>query len=102
MKNPVKKITDLCRYLPIKDQFYADAFIIRRDFVSLKELVDSDCKKVEKNYGKAVPNEELLNINIDKLRELSVELDNYLEILGEILEPVDDDDYLNEIEEDEW
>ena len=46
MSNPVKKITDLCRFLPKKDQFYADAFIIRRDFSSLRDLVNSAIKKV--------------------------------------------------------
>ena len=83
MSSPVNKITDLCRFLPKKDQFYADAFIIRRDFTSLRDLVSSAIKKVEKNNNKAVPNEELLSIlpfiddvdyAMDKLREEREEL----------------------------
>jgi hypothetical protein len=102
MSNPVKKITDLCRFLPKKDQFYADAFIIRRDFTSLRDLVSSAIKKVEKNNNKAVPNEELLNINIEKLRECNVEIDNYLVLLGEDLDELAyDDEYYEEIE-DGW
>ena len=102
MNNPVKKITDLCRFLPKKDQFYADAFIIRRDFTSLRDLVSSAIKKVEKNNNKAVPNEELLNVDIEKLRECNVEIDNYLVLLGEDLDELAyDDEYYEEIE-DGW
>lgn len=102
MSNPVKKITDLCRFLPKKDQFYADAFIIRRDFTSLRDLVNSAIKKVEKNNNKAIPNEELLNINLDKLRECNVEIDNYLILLGEDIDDYDYDEDYEEIEEDDW
>lgn len=102
MSSPVNKITDLCRFLPKKDQFYADAFIIRRDFTSLRDLVSSAIKKVEKNNNKAVPNEELLNVDIEKLRECNVEIDNYLVLLGEDLEDLAyDDEYYEEIE-DGW
>lgn len=102
MSSPVNKITDLCRFLPKKDQFYADAFIIRRDFTSLRDLVSSAIKKVEKNNNKAVPNEELLNVDIEKLRECNVEIDNYLVLLGEDLEELAyDDEYYEEIE-DGW
>lgn len=102
MSSPVNKITDLCRFLPKKDQYYADAFIIRRDFTSLRDLVSSAIKKVEKNNNKAVPNEELLNINIEKLRECNVEIDNYLVLLGEDLDELAyDDEYYEEIE-DGW
>lgn len=102
MSSPVNKITDLCRFLPKKDQFYADAFIIRRDFTSLRDLVSSAIKKVEKNNNKAVPNEELLNVDIEKLRECNVEIDNYLVLLGEDLDELAyDDEYYEEIE-DGW
>lgn len=102
MSSPVNKITDLCRFLPKKDQFYADAFIIRRDFTSLRDLVSSAIKKVEKNNNKAVPNEELLNVDIEKLRECNVEIDNYLVLLGEDLEEFEyDDEYYEEVE-DGW
>ena len=102
MSSPVNKITDLCRFLPKKDQFYADAFIIRRDFTSLRDLVSSAIKKIEKNNNKAVPNEELLNIDIEKLRECNVEIDNYLVLLGEDLDELAyDDEYYKEIE-DGW
>lgn len=102
--NPVKTITDLCRYLPKKDQFYADAFIIRRDFTSLRDLVSSTIKKIEKNYTKEKPNEELLNIDFDKLRDLISSIDGYLTLLGEEIEEFEDDDIYEEVEynEDDW
>ena len=103
--SPVQKITALCKYLPEKDKFYADAFIIRRDFSSLRELVESDLRKIEKNLTKEVPNQELLNIDIDKLRKLLNIIDDYLLLLGEDLTQfASDEDFNEEVENysDEW
>ena len=58
--SPVQKITALCKYLPEKDKFYADAFIIRRDFTSLRDLVDSALRKVEKNLTKENPKKKVV------------------------------------------
>ena len=105
MSNPVKQITDLCKYLPKKDRFYADAFIIRRDFISLRDLINSSMKKVEKNYTKEKPNEELLKVDFDKLRSLLNKVDDYLILLGEDMEMFsEDDDIYEEVEtnEDDW
>ena len=103
--NPVKTITDLCKYLPEKDKFYADAFLIRRDFTSLRDLVNSTMKKIEKNYTKENPNEELLKLDFDKLRDLLNNVDNYLILLGEDMDDFKtDDDIYEEVEynEDDW
>lgn len=103
--SPVQKIIALCKYLPEKDKFYADAFIIRRDFTSLRELVESDLRKVEKNLIKENPNKELLNIDIDKLRKLLNIIDDYLFLLGEDLEQfASDEDFNEEVEEydEQW
>ena len=103
--SPVQKITALCKYLPEKDKFYADAFIIRRDFSSLRELVESDLRKIEKNLIKEVPNQELLNIDIDKLRKLLNIIDDYLFLLGEDLTQfASDEDFNEEVENysDDW
>lgn len=103
--NPVKTITDLCKYLPEKDKFYADSFIIRRDFTSLRDLVSSTMKKIEKNYTKETPNEELLKLDYDELKRLLNEIDSYLILLGEDIEIFkDDDDFYEEVEynEDDW
>lgn len=98
--SPVKKITALCKYLPEKDKFYADAFILRRDFTSLRELVDSDLRKIEKNFNKDTPSQELLNIDIDKLRKLLNLIDEYLLLLGEDLTQfASDEDFNEEVEE---
>lgn len=105
MSNPVKQITDLCKYLPEKDRFYADAFIIRRDFISLRDLINSSMKKVEKNYTKEKPNEDLLKVDFDKLRSLLNKVDDYLILLGEDMEMFsEDDDIYEEVEtnEDDW
>lgn len=103
--NPVQKITELCRNLPTKDIFYADSFIIRRDFSSLRDLVSSTMKKVERNYIKENPNEELLRVDYDKLKNLLNEIDSYLILLGEDMDDFrEDDDIYGEVEynEDDW
>ena len=98
--SPVQKITALCKYLPEKDKFYADAFIIRRDFVSLRDLVSSDITRVEKNLAKENPKEELLNTDLDKLRKLLNIIDEYLLLLGEdITEFATNEDFNEEVEE---
>ena len=98
--SPVQKITALCKHLPENDKFYADAFIIRRDFTSLRELVDSDLRRIEKNLTKENPNQELLNIDIDKLRKLLNIIDDYLFLLGEdITQFASDEDFNEEVEE---
>lgn len=103
--SPVKIITALCKYLPEKDKFYADAFLIRRDFTSLRDLVESDIRKVEKNLTKENPKEELLDIQIDKLRALLNKIDEYLLLLGEDLTQfVSEEDFNEEAENyaDDW
>lgn len=98
--SPVQKIIALCKYLPEKDKFYADAFIIRRDFVSLRDLVSSDITRVEKNLAKENPKEELLNTDLDKLRKLLNIIDEYLLLLGEdITEFATNEDFNEEVEE---
>ena len=94
--SPVKIITALCKYLPEKDKFYADAFLIRRDFTSLRDLVESDIRKVEKNLTKENPKEELLDIQIDKLRTLLNKIDEYLILLGEDLTQFASEEDFNE------
>lgn len=103
--SPVQKITALCKYLPEKDKFYAEAFIIRRDFSSLRELVESDLRKVEKNLNKENPNKDLLGIDIDKLRKLLNIIDDYLLLLGEDLTQFASyEDFNEEVEEydEQW
>ena len=103
--SPVKIITALCKYLPEKDKFYADAFLIRRDFTSLRDLVESAIRKVEKNLTKENPKEELLDIQIDKLRTLLNKIDEYLILLGEDLTQfASEEDFNEEVENyaDDW
>ena len=95
----------MCKYLPEKDKFYADAFLIRRDFISLRDLVESDIRKVEKNLTKENPKEELLDIQIDKLRTLLNKIDEYLILLGEDLTQFASEEDFNEEAEnyaDDW
>ena len=94
--NPVQKITALCKHLPEKDRFYADAFLIRRDFVALRDLVHSDIIKVESNFTKENPKQDLLKVDVDKLRKLLATIDDYLLLLGETIEEGEDEDNLNE------
>lgn len=97
----VQNITQLTRYLPSKDVFYAEAFILRRDFVSLKELVDSAIKRVVKNYDRATPKKDLLDADVEKLMELALAVDEYLALLGEEIEESEDDENEEEFV-DEW
>lgn len=101
MSNILDKICNGFKCLPEKDHYYANAFILRRDFKSLKELVDSDIINVEKNLKKLDPNKDLLEVDVNKLRDYSSLIEQYLILIGEECEQMDYD-VLDNIEEDEW
>lgn len=101
MSNILDKIYKGFKCLPEKDHYYANAFILRRDFKSLKELVDSDIINVEKNLKKLDPNKNLLEVDVNKLRDYSSLIEQYLILIGEEYEQMDYD-VLDNIEEDEW
>jgi len=86
---PTVRMLELIKYLPEKDIKLAETFIKTRNFVALKELVDSDLYKIKKAKRKesaySNSDEELISL-------LKGEVDSYLDLLGEDITPNGDDE----------
>ena len=94
MSTPVKKITNLIKYLPYKDIAIAEKFLKTRQFENLKEIVDSDIYKVIKDRKKEESIQKYIHIDLDALYSLQSELSAYLLLLGINNEEDYDNDYL--------
>lgn len=70
-------IKQLILHLPDKDIKVANKLIEQKDFLSLRELVDSAEAKVRRNLVRVNPKEEYLHIDIQKLRELQYRVQEY-------------------------
>lgn len=68
--NKIQEITLLIEFLPIKDRPIANEYLQKRDFKSLLEITQSDIRRYFRNLKKDIPNEELSNLDLDKLRLL--------------------------------
>ena len=101
MSTPTESIVKLVPQLPAKDIPIAERLIKGRDFCSLKELVDSAIYKVKKSQRSLEPKEEYKNIDLEELSRLKSEVDSYLVLLGEDIEPSEDDetDFIQEVED---
>lgn len=101
MSTPTERIVKLVPQLPAKDIPIAERLIKDRDFCSLKELVDSAIYKVKKSQRSLEPKEEYKNIDLEELSRLKSEVDSYLILLGEDIEPSEDDetDFAQEVED---
>ena len=101
MSTPTERIVKLVPQLPAKDIPIAERLIKGRDFCSLKELVDSAIYKVKKSQRSLEPKEEYKNIDLEELSRLKSEVDSYLVLLGEDIEPSEDDetDFAQEVED---
>lgn len=101
MSTPTERIVKLVPQLPAKDIPIAERLIKDRDFCSLKELIDSAIYKVKKSQKSLEPKEEYKNIDLEELSRLKSEVDSYLVILGEDIEPSEDDetDFAQEVED---
>lgn len=77
-KNLLDKIKELIPSLPNRDIQLGYDFLNKRDFESLKDLVDSAIYKVEKNIKSNTPKEEYTKVNLDELIELKLEVSVYL------------------------
>lgn len=93
--NSIKIISQLVSSLPEKDIPIGIKFIEKRDFISLKELVDSAIIIVKRDRLKEVQKEQYIHVDLDKLETLKMEVNSYLLILGE------DITELSNIEEEE-
>ena len=101
MSTPTERIVKLVPQLPAKDIPIAERLIKGRDFCSLKELIDSAIYKVKKSQRSLEPKEEYKNIDLEELSRLKSEVDSYLVLLGEDIEPSEDDetDFAQEVED---
>lgn len=101
MSTPTERIVKLVPQLPAKDIPIAERLIKDRDFCSLKELIDSAIYKVKKSQRSLEPKEEYKNIDLEELSRLKSEVDSYLVLLGEDIEPSEDDetDFAQEVED---
>lgn len=73
----LEEIKQLLHNLPIKDIRVANNLIEQKDFLSLRDLVDSAEFKIRRNLTCVNPKEEYLQINIQKLRELQYRVQEY-------------------------
>lgn len=101
MSSHLQKIKNLIPYLPAGDIPFANKFLAKRDYESLKELTWSSLQRLERALGREVIPNKYRGIDIDKVRELAVECDEYYYLLyPEDLESDDIGDYEEELEED--
>lgn len=89
----LEDIKKLVESLSERDKSIAKKHIDKRDYVSLKELVDSSIKIYEKNLKKAVPNEELLSLNAEVLMQLKNTVDAFVLIIDPDYDIYGEDDY---------
>lgn len=96
MKGYIERIKDLIAYLPSRDRELGYKYLKGRDFDSLKELIDSAIILIKRNLKLEHPKEEYLNLDLEELRNLKSEVDNYIILLG-----LSDRDIFNRDTEDE-
>ena len=92
MSTQIETIRRLIVYLPKRDIQLGYKFLNRRDFDSLKELIDSAIYKVEKNLASENSKDEYINLDLDMMNELQQEV--YLYAINLEL-PDNEDDYNN-------
>lgn len=81
MPTLLQKMKVLLPSLPKCDLKYAETFIEKRDFESLRDLVWSSLTLAEKNLEKETPNPKYSNLDIDKIRELACVCEDYYHLL---------------------
>lgn len=81
-KTPVQKIQEMLSFLPEKDIVFGNKYLKLRDFESLQLLVKSAIIKVERNLTKENPKEDYLKLDLEKMKALKLEVDEYCNLLG--------------------
>lgn len=99
MSSPLQKIKNLIPYLPKGDIPFAQRFLERRDYDSLKELTWSAYQRFENALKKEVLPEKYRGIDLDKVRDLAVECSEYYYLIypEELEEDIDYDDSEEEL-----
>lgn len=100
IKRPLDRIKSLLTSLPKKDIEYAQKFLDKRDFESLKMLIDSSIIRIRKNLASDNPKTEYLELDFENLQRLKLEVDGYYEQLtfspSDWHDDKEDDDYNEE------
>lgn len=78
---PLELINSLIPYLPQKDISIAQNLIAKRDFEELSLLVKSVLAKIRRNKKSSNPNEEYLKLDREMIKELDINITNYLDFL---------------------
>lgn len=93
-QSPTERIKRLIPFLPERDVQLGFKFLERRDFDSLRDLVDSALYKTRTNLKKDKPKECYLKVDLAKLEELAGDVDEYWLLLNPdgMLGGYDDDD----------
>lgn len=105
MKSPIVKIKGLLKYLPSRDIAIGEKLLEEKDIDSLKELVDSAYFLTQKNQAKEVVPDKYKSVNLEDLRDLKMEVDNYHSLLANIFgyeeyeSEIDNAIFENELEE---
>lgn len=98
MSTQIERLMKLMKALPKKDIPIGYKYFKERDFLMLKELVDSAIIKINNNLNSENPKEEYLNIDREQLDKLKLELDlyiSYTELEEDLI--LEEDDCENEI-----
>ena len=100
MSSPLENIKSLIPCLPKGDIKFANKFLAERNYEALKELTWSAFQRLIKAYRKEVLPEKYKGIDLDKVRDLAVAVEDYYYLLyPEELEE-DEEQYDDNVEED--
>ena len=98
MSSPLEKIKSLVPCLPKGDIKFAEKFLQERDYESLKELTWSALERLNKAYKLPELPKKYIGIDIDKVRDLAVEVWDYYYFLYP--EELEDEGQYDDVEED--
>ena len=101
MAKPTDMMKAMIKYLPKRDQTFAEKFIDKRDFEALRDLIHSVVYLAEKNEVKKNPNPKYSDLDTVKLNEFKGVVDEYYFLINPDADNFEDD-FENTEEEDEW
>lgn len=100
MSSPLKKINELIAFLPTEDIPFAKRFLQTHDYDSLKELTWSALQRFEKALESGKNLDKYKDFDIDKIRELAVECNDYYYLIYPE-ELLDDDIYEDNVSDED-
>lgn len=100
MSSPIQKIKELIPYLPEGDIRFAQKYLDKKDYDSLKDLTWSALLRLEKAFQRGTIPDKYRGIDIDKVRELALECNEYYYLIYPEELEVEDDFYDDEVEDE--